>query len=138
MTTERKIKWLFAVNALINWALSIRGIIDPAGAAAAFGFANPPAEFSFVLRLWASFVFMFGCMFWETSRDVRGKAALIKYNWIEKSLTALAVTLGFLAGQTPDRLMLTITLTNWAWIPFLIYYDLRLRGEMGTVHPQVA
>ena len=32
-----------------------------------------------VVRLWQGFVFMFGCMFWEVSRDVAGKAALIKY-----------------------------------------------------------
>ncbi len=131
MTLERKIAWLFMVNAVINWTISIRGIFSPIPMTAAFGFEHPPLEYTFVVRLWQGFVFMFGCMFWEVSRDVRGKAALIKYNWIEKTITALAVTLGFLVGEAPARVMLTITLTNWAWIPFLFYYDMRLRGAMA-------
>ncbi len=130
LTVERKIAVLFGVNAVINWVVSIRGIIDPTGAAAAFLFEGPAGEYTFVLRLWSSFIFMFGCMFWEVSRDVRRKAALIKYNWIEKSLTAGAVTIGFLVGEAPIRIMCLIILTNWLWIPPLIYFDVRLRREM--------
>jgi len=59
MTIERQARILFVINAVTNWVISARGIIDPVGMA---------------------FVFMFGCMFWETSRDVVGKRALIKYN----------------------------------------------------------
>ena len=130
LPVERKIAVLFATNAVINWLVSVRGIVDPAGAAAMFQFERPPAEYTFVLRLWSSFIFMFGCMFWEVSRDVRRKAALIKYNWIEKSLTAGAVTLGFFAGQTPPRMMFLIVLTNWLWIPALLYFDLQLRKAL--------
>lgn len=128
MTLQRKISLLFAVNAFINWRLSIRGIIDPAGMSAVF--FGPAPEYAYVVRLWTGFVFMFGCMFWETSRYVVEKAELAKYNWIEKSVMATAVTLGYLAGQVSDRLMLLIMLTNWAWIPFILYYDLRLRRHL--------
>ncbi len=76
------------------------------------------------------FVFMFGYMFWEVARDVRGKSALIKYNWIEKTITALAITVGYFAGQVPDRLMILIFLTNWLWIPILLYYDIKLQRDM--------
>lgn len=41
MTVERKVTLLFAVNAVINWVVSLRGIVDPVGAAAAFGGAVP-------------------------------------------------------------------------------------------------
>lgn len=129
MTLERDIKWLFVANALINWTLSLRGILDPAGMCAAFG--GPEPNYPFVIRLWSAFVFMFGCMFWEVSRDVKGKAALIKYNWIEKTLTALAVTLGFLMGEAPFLLMLMIVLTNWLWIPFIAYFDFKLRAQQS-------
>lgn len=127
LSLERKTSLLFAANAIINWTLSVRGIIDPTAMAATFQFERPPAEYTFVLRLWSSFIFMFGCMFWEVSRDVRRKAALIKYNWIEKSLTAAAVTFGFFAGEAPVRMMLLIVLTNWLWIPPIFYLDVRLR-----------
>jgi len=128
MTLERRITWLFRANAIINWTLSIRGIVDPIGMAAMFGAAPP--NYPSVIRLWQGFVFMFGCMFWEVSRDPRGKAALIKYNWIEKTITALAITGGWLAGELPTPLMVLIVLTNWAWIPFILHYDMALRVVM--------
>ena len=128
MTLERKITWLFAANAVINWTLSVRGIVDPIGMAAMFGAAAP--NYPSIVRLWQGFVFMFGCMFWEVCRDPRRKIALIKYNWIEKTITALAITGGYLVGELPLRLMLLIILTNWAWIPLLLYYDVALRAAM--------
>ena len=134
MSLERKISLLFAVNAFINWSVSIRGIIDPVGMTLAFG--GPPPEYPFIVRLWTGFVFMVGCMFWETSRDVRRKAVLIKYNWIEKTITALAVTLGYSIGSAPGRLMILIVLTNWLWIPFILYYDVKLGRAMAGQYRQ--
>jgi hypothetical protein len=125
MAVEKPVAWLFGTNAVINWALSIRGVLDPLGMVAAFGGAPP--NYPFVIRLWSAFVFMFGCMFWEVARNPRGKAALLKYNWIEKTLTALAVTVGYGMGEAPPRLMLLIVLTNWVWIPFIVWADLSLR-----------
>jgi hypothetical protein len=128
MTIERRVSWLFAVNAVINWVVSVRGIFDPVGAAAAFGAAPP--NYPFMVRLWSAFVFMFGCMFFEVSRRPVEKAALVKYNWIEKTLTGAAVTLGFAMGEAPLRLMVLIVLTNWLWIPFLMQADFGLRRTL--------
>ena len=122
MTIEDKGRWLFGVNAVINWVVSIRGIVDPIGMALAFGGAAP--NYPFMLRLWSAFVFMFGCMFWEVSRHPVTKHSLAKYNWIEKTITASAVTLGYFAGQAPPRLMILIVLTNWLWIPLILAYDI--------------
>jgi hypothetical protein len=55
---------------------------------------------------------------------------LVKYNWIEKTITAAAVTLGYLAGDVPDKLMVVIVLTNWLWIPVIASLDLRLRRDV--------
>ena len=135
MTIEDKGRWLFGVNAIINWVISIRGIVDPVGMAAAFGGAAP--NYPFVLRLWTCFVFMFGCMFWEVSRRPAAKHSLAKYNWIEKTITASTVTIGYFTGQAPPRLMILIVLTNWLWIPLILAYDiaqgraLRLRPVEG-------
>ena len=125
MNLETQIRWAFRVNAGINWLVSVRGIVDPFGAARFFG--GPPPTYPFVIQLWSAFVFMFGCLFFEVSRDVSGKIALAKYNWIEKTLTAIAVTSGFAAGTAPARLMVLITLTNWLWIPYLLYLDVAFR-----------
>jgi hypothetical protein len=125
MTLERQAQLLCRINAIINWTVSPRGILNPVGMATAFGGGAP--NYPFVIRLWSAFIFMFGCMFWETSRNVRAKSALFKYNWIEKSITGLAVTLGYFAGEAPPRLMFLIVLTNWLWIPAIIFYDLAVR-----------
>ena len=130
MTTERKVSLLFAVNAVINWVVSLPGIFDPAAAAAAFGGAAP--NYPSVVRLWQGFVFMFGCLFWEASRDVRRKVALLKYNWIEKTITATAITLGYFAGDIPFRLMFLIILTNWLWIPFILWGDVAVRKAVRS------
>ena len=123
--TYRNVRWLFLTNALINWSVSLRGIVDPVGAAVAFGGVAP--HYPSVIRLWQGFVFMFGCMFWEVSRDVPGKAALIKYNWIEKTITATAITLGYGLGDIPRRLMVLIVFTNWLWIPFIMWADVAVK-----------
>lgn len=128
MTTERKVALLFAVNAVINWVVSVRGIIDPVGAAAWFGGEVP--NYASVVRLWQGLVFMFGCMFWEASRDVRRKVALLKYNWIEKTITAVAITAGYFAGDIPTRLMILIIFTNWLWIPFILWADLAVQRSI--------
>jgi hypothetical protein len=135
MTIEQKGRWLFSINAVINWVISIRGIVDPAGLAAMVG--GQPPNYPFMLRLWSAFIFMFGCMFWEVSRDPAGKHALAKYNWIEKTITALAVTAGYLAGEAPPRLMLLIILTNWLWIPVILLYDVA-QGRSLARHARVA
>ncbi len=68
-------------------------------------------------------------MFWEVGRDVVAKAALIEYNWIEKSITATALSLGYVLGDIPLRLMILIVFTNWLWIPFIIWADLAVRKQ---------
>lgn len=132
MTTERKVSLLFATNAIINWTVSLTGMLDPAAAAAAFGGVAP--NYPSVVRLWQGVVFMFGCMFWEASRDVRGKCVLLKYNWIEKTVTAAAITFGYFAGDVPPRLMFLIILTNWLWIPFIFWGDLAVRGLLRNAN----
>ena len=126
----RNVSWLFLANALVNWTVSLPGLINPAAAAAAFGGVEP--NYPSVIRLWQGFVFMFGCMFWEVSRDVRGRAALIKYNWIEKTITATAITFGYSTGDIPARLMFLVVLTNWLWIPFIVWGDVAVRKAIRT------
>ena len=125
MSIENQAKWLFRVNAATNWLLSLPAIVAPSAVALFYG--GPSPNYPSLVRLWVCLVFMFGCMFFETSRDVLGKRHLIKYNWIEKTITASVVTIGFLEGDIPARLMLLIVLTNWLWIPAILFYDLRLR-----------
>lgn len=125
MTTERKVSLLFATNAIINWVASAPGLIDPVAAAEAFGGQVP--NYPSVVRLWQGLVFMFGFMFLDASRDVLRNVVLLKYNWIEKTITAVVITAGYWAGDVPPRLMILIVFTNWLWIPFIIWGDFAVR-----------
>lgn len=116
---------IFRIGAVVNWLATIGGIIDPSSMATNFGI--PPANYPFLVRIWSGMAFMFGCMFWEIARDMRGKRALIKYAWIEKSITALSVTLAFATGTCPGIMFAMIIFTDWIWIPLFLYYDLDLR-----------
>jgi len=91
------------------------------------GVGGGPPNYPFMVQLWSGFIFMFGCMFWETGADLRRKLPLLKYNWIEKSLTALAVIVGYVSGDAPARLLILIGVTNILFIPIVLWYDLRLR-----------
>ena len=125
MSTETQAKWLFRVNAVTNWSLSIGPILAPAAVAVWYG--GPVPNYPSIVRLWAGLVFMFGLMFWDTSSDVVGKRHLIRYNWLEKTITATAITVGYVGGDVPARLMTLIVLTNWLWIPAILYYDVMVR-----------
>lgn len=130
MTVDRQAQWLCRITAVINWTVSVPGIVYPVGVVATYG---GQSTYPFLVRLINGWVFMFGWMFWETGRNVRAKSVLLKYNWIEKSVVALAVTLGYFMGETPPRLMFSVFLTNWLWIPVIIYYDLAVRRLVRSV-----
>jgi len=133
MSVQTQAAWLFRINAVTNWVLSIGPIAVPAAVAGWYG--GPVPNYPSIVRLWAGLVFMFGCMFFDTSRDVVAKRHLIKYNWIEKTITASAITLGYFQGDVPARLMLLIVLTNWLWIPAIVYYDVAVRRLAGRARP---
>ena len=133
MSVETQAAWLFRINAVTNWVLSIGPIAAPAAVAGWYG--GPVPNYPSIIRRWAGLVFMFGCMFFDTSRDVIAKRHLIKYNWIEKTITATVITLGYFQGDVPPRLMLLIVLTNWLWIPAILYYDVAVRRLAGRIRP---
>jgi hypothetical protein len=129
MNTEKHAQWLCRITAIINWSISIPAIVNPVGVAAFYG---ARVNYPFLVRLINGWVFMFGCMFWETGRELRRKSVLFKYNWIEKSIVATVVTAAYFAGEAPARLMISVILTNWLWIPVILYYDVAVRRLMRS------
>ena len=98
MSIERRVSLLFRANAIINWTVSLPGLIDPVAAAAAFGGAPP--NYPAVIRLWQGFVFMFGCMFWEASCDVRASGRIgqsapeCRASWTEHEQSTVKAAMG--------------------------------------------
>ena len=112
---------VFRIGAIVNWLVAIGGFVDPTWIAQAAGI--PPANYPFLVRIWTGMVIMFGAMFWEISSDMDGKRHLIKYAWIEKSITSLSVTIGYLSGSAPGEILVLIVFTDYVWIPVFLYYD---------------
>ena len=123
-------KWIFRLGAISNWLVAVGGIINPTMVAELVGITPP--NYPFLVRIWTGMVFMFGAMFWEISRDMRGKRHLIKYAWIEKCVTAASVTLGYLSGNVPALMFVLILFTDYLWIPLFFYHDRKMRRASET------
>jgi|ERR1035438_1092808 hypothetical protein len=118
-------KLAFRIAAIVNWLVAIGGFVDPTKLALVAGI--PPANYAFLVRIWTGMVIMFGAMFWEISSDMEGKRYLIKYAWIEKSVTALSVTIGYLFERAPGKILILIVFTDYIWIPMFLHFDRLLR-----------
>jgi len=129
MSLEAKTRWWLRTDAVISWALALPGLVDPAGMATYFGAEEP--TYSFLVRLWSGFLFVFGWVSWEASRNVAARHVLLKYIWIEKAIVAFSVLVGHLGGEAPPNLMGLILLTNLPWIPPILYCDVALRKRPG-------
>lgn len=118
---------VFRIGAWVNWLVTAGGIIAPGFFAPIIGL--DPIEHTFLLRIWSGMAFLWGCMFWEIANDMRGKRHMIKYAWIEKSVTAAAVTIAY-CGDTDRYLLvfLMILFTDYLWIPLFLFYDVITRG----------
>jgi hypothetical protein len=125
---------VFRIGAIVNWLVAIGGFIDPTWIAQTAGI--PPANYPFLVRIWTGMVIMFGAMFWEISSDMDSKRHLIKYAWIEKSITALSVTIGYLSGRAPGEIIILIIFTDYVWIPVFLYYDWLVSSRARRQHTE--
>lgn len=131
MTTEtatqsapRWISRMFAVNVFMNLAVSLPSMIAPRQIARRFG--SPEPEPAFPTQAWAGMAVMFAFMFHAIAKDPVGKRALVRYAWVEKLVSAIAITVGFRRGEAPRSAFLTITAVDTAMVlPFLLA-ELRL------------
>jgi hypothetical protein len=122
-------KIVFRIGAVSNWIVAMGGIAPNLVAEMV---KIEPVNYPFLVRIWTGMVFMFGCMFWEISSDLVGKKVLIKYAWIEKSITSISVTLGYFTGNVPTSLFVLILFTDYVWIPLFVYYDYTTRREANA------
>ncbi len=118
---------LFYAAAVVNWALSLVALVAPLAAIDLLGI-DPP-RYLFLVRIWGGTAFLFGFVFWEIAPHPVERATLVKYAWLQKSVVALAATLGLLGGDVPAPLFGVVVLTDWIWIPPFVYSDYLLRSE---------
>lgn len=90
--------------------------------------ADEKPRYPFLVRIWAGMALLWGVMFWEISSDPVARRSMIKYSWLEKSVTSAAVTSAWRSGNVPTRFMASIVVSDVIWIPVFVVLQLRLRS----------
>ncbi len=110
---------MFRAAAIQNWLVSVPVVVSPEKSARMVGARAPKPGFP--TRAWAGMAVMFGLMFLEVGADPLGKRALVRYAWLEKLVSALAVTVGYRSGEATKRSLALLTFTDWLPIlPFVV------------------
>jgi hypothetical protein len=91
---------------------------------------SSPPDYPFLVWIWSGMGLMFGFMFWEISRDILGKASMIKYAWLEKAITAGSVIVAGATGNVPAKFVVGVVFTDLIWVPIFIAVDVRARGVL--------
>lgn len=124
-------RFFFVLGAFVNFAVTILGIFAPLEAAKLLDMRDPQLNYPFLMRIWSGMAFLWGIMFLEIARDISGRRRMMKYAWIEKSITAVSVTIAYFypGGEVGWRVMALIVVTDWIWIPIFAFFDFALRGN---------
>jgi hypothetical protein len=120
---------LFRAAGVANWLIAGPSMLAPRRSSQLFG-AKPPDP-PFPLQAWSGMAFMFGFMFQEIAADPLGKRALVRYGYLEKLVSATAVTVGYRAGDAPRATLALLTLSDWALILPFAYAKRRLDAIAG-------
>lgn len=126
-TSEAVPAWIprmFRAAGVANWLIAGPSMLAPVRSAELLR-AKPPRP-PFPVQAWSGMAVMFGFMFWEIAKDPLGKRALIRYGWVEKLVSAVAITIGYRAGDAPRSTLILLTLSDWAMIPPFAYAKRRL------------
>jgi hypothetical protein len=127
MSTEPAASWLYRIAAISNFIVTLPALLAYDRVVSQL---PPPApNYPFLVWIWSGMAFLWGVSFWEISRDPRAKYPLIKYSYLEKTVTSLSVFVGFLAHHVPALLMVFVVFTDVIWIPFFVAAQVRVRAR---------
>ena len=128
-------KFIFRVGALSNFLVTIPAFVAYNAYVGALMPAKP--NFPFLVWIWAGMAFLWGVMFWEISGDLLGRRRLIKYSYLEKSITSTSVTVALLTGNVSLVSYLGIIYTDIIWIPMFIAIHVAVarRQQAGSPAP---
>ena len=123
-------KFIFRVGALSNFLVTIPAFVAYNAYVGALMPAKP--NFPFLVWIWSGMAFLWGVMFWEVSGDLIGRRRMIKYTYLEKSITSISVTVAVLTGNLPAMAMVGIFFTDILWIPLFALIHLGVSWRPGS------
>jgi hypothetical protein len=110
---------IYRLGAISNFVVTIPAFVVYDRYVRLFSVASP--RYPFLVWIWSGMAFLWGVMFWEISRDLLAKHAMIKYTYLEKAVTSTSVVVAYLWGNVPARFLLGIIITDIVWIPIFIW-----------------
>jgi len=117
---------IYKVAAISNFVVTLPAFVAYDRSVALFATARP--NYPFLVWIWAGMAFLWGVMFWEISRDLIRAAPMIKYSWLEKSITSTSVLVAYFSKNVPTPFLVSIVFTDIIWIPIFIWIQVTVAG----------
>ena len=133
MGVDRWGSWIFRAGAVSNFVVTLPAFIVYDSYVDLFAEQSP--RYPFLVWIWSGMAFLWGVMFWEISTGLVEKRALIKYSYLEKSITSLSVLVAFAIGDVPGRFLVGILFTDVLWIPLFVWVHLEVARAAGPPNP---
>lgn len=128
--TLTRARWTYGVGGVLNFLVTLPAFLAYNTYVGVFRSAHP--NYPFLVWIWAGMAFLWGVSFLEIARDPMQAYPLVKYSWLEKSITSASVIIAFLIGDVPGRFLVTICVTDVIWIPLFISVHVRLAALRQT------
>jgi hypothetical protein len=127
--------WIFRIGAISNFLVTIPAFLMYDRYVELF--TTVPPQYPFLVWIWSGMAFLWGVMFWEVSRDLVGKRAMLKYTYLEKAITSVSVTAAFLAGNVPASFFIGIIFTDIVWIPLFawVHWHVAAAARAAPAYP---
>jgi hypothetical protein len=87
-------------------------------------------NYRFLVWIWSGMAFLWGVSFLEIARDPENAFPLVKYSWLEKSVTSASAIAAFSSGEVPGRFLAGVFITDVVWIPFFMRTHVELAREL--------
>jgi hypothetical protein len=87
-------------------------------------------RYPFLVWIWSGMAFLWGVSFFEIAHDPERAYPLLKYSWLEKSVTSASVVTAYAVGDIPGRIVVGAVFTDVMWIPLFMRVHRDLRREL--------
>lgn len=121
--------WIYRVGAISNFLVTIPAFLVYDRYVSLF--TEAPPRYPFLVWIWSGMAFLWGVMFWEVSRNLVAKRAMLKYTYLEKVVTSTSVVVAAVIGDVPGRFLVGVAFTDIVWIPLFawVHWQVAARGR---------
>jgi hypothetical protein len=124
----RRARRIYSAAAFSNFVFTIPAFIAYKRYIDAFLPERP--NYRFLVWIWSGMAFLWGVSFVEIARDPEHAYPLLKYSWLEKSVTSASVIKAFADGELPGRVVAGVVVSDVMWIPAFMWAHAGLAREL--------